>query len=132
MSIHRKNACEYVNSWLFEQDKGQLDGIRRVLFGGGLKFWLHRLLFLDAVSYLSRGRLSVSLKRYILIDIDDIFVGEKGTRLKNSDVEAILESQENLRRFVPGFKFNLGFSGKYFHYGDEEENAGDDLLLGMQ
>ncbi|CAG7786790.1 unnamed protein product [Allacma fusca] len=111
------------------QDKGEADGIRRVLFGGGLKFWLNRLLFLDSVSYLSRGRLSVSLKRYILIDVDDIFVGEKGTRLKNSDVQAILKTQDNIRKLVPGFKFNLGFSGKYFHYGDEEENAGDDLLL---
>lgn len=69
------------------QDKGEEDGIRRVLFGAGLKFWLNKLLFLDALSYLSRGRLSISLKRYILIDIDDIFVGEKGTRLKSSDVE---------------------------------------------
>lgn len=31
---------------------------------------------------------------------------------------------------VPGFKFNLGFSGKYFHHGTAEENLGDDLLLG--
>lgn len=31
---------------------------------------------------------------------------------------------------MPGFKFNLGFSAKYFHFGDDEENAGDDLILG--
>lgn len=31
---------------------------------------------------------------------------------------------------VPGFKFNLGYSGKYFHHGTEEENLGDDLILG--
>ncbi|CAL8113862.1 unnamed protein product [Orchesella dallaii] len=111
------------------QDKGDEDGIRKVLFGAGLKFWLNKLLFLDALSYLSRGRLSISLKRYILIDIDDIFVGEKGTRLKSTDVQAILETQERLRMLVPGFRFNLGFSGKYFHYGDDEENYGDDLLL---
>lgn len=41
-----------------------------------------------------------------------------------------MDTQERLRRLVPGFRFNLGFSGKYFHYGDEEENSGDDLLLG--
>lgn len=76
-----------VFSLFLVQDKGEEDGIRRVLFGAGLKFWLNKLLFLDALSYLSRGRLSISLKRYILIDIDDIFVGEKGTRLKSSDVE---------------------------------------------
>lgn len=42
----------------------------------------------------------------------------------------MLQSQEELRRLVPGFKFNLGYSGKYFHSGDDEENAGDDLILG--
>jgi len=35
-----------------------------------------------------------------------------------------------MRALVPGFKFNLGFSGKYFHAGNEEENFGDDLILG--
>jgi heparan sulfate N-deacetylase/N-sulfotransferase NDST2 len=153
-----KFKLSLTNIYFILQDKGETDGIRRVLFGAGLKFWLHRLLLIDALSYASRGRLSVSLKRYILIDVDDIFVGERGTRLKKSDVEvstyclhnkkvsakktmqkfeqrlkifiqAILTAQEELRRVVPGFKFNLGFSGKYFHFGDSEENAGDDLIL---
>lgn len=57
-----------------------------MIFGSGLKFWLHRLLFLDALSYLSHGQLSISLERYILVDVDDIFVGEKGTRLRREDV----------------------------------------------
>lgn len=30
---------------------------------------------------------------------------------------------------VPGFQFNLGFSGKYFKNGNEEENAGDEELI---
>jgi heparan sulfate N-deacetylase/N-sulfotransferase NDST2 len=68
------------------QDHGEFDGISRVIFGSGLRFWLHRLLFLDALSYLSHGQLSVSLNRYILVDVDDIFVGERGTRLKKEDV----------------------------------------------
>ena len=63
------------------------DGIERVLFGGGLRFWLHKLLFLDSLSYLSHGQLSVSLQRLLLVDVDDIFVGERGTRLKKDDVE---------------------------------------------
>jgi len=87
LSLHWIFITYSANSSFSFQDKGEGDGIRRVLFGAGLKFWLHRLLFIDALSYLSRGRLSVSLKRYILIDIDDIFVGEKGTRLRKSDVE---------------------------------------------
>lgn len=39
------------------------------------------------MSYLSHGKLSTSLQRYIQVDIDDIFVGMKGTRLTPVDVE---------------------------------------------
>ena len=42
----------------------------------------------------------------------------------------MLQAQDNIRQLVPGFKFNMGFSGKYFHSGDSEENDGDDLILG--
>lgn len=45
------------------EDKGFFDGIRRVFFGQGFSFWLHRPLFLDAVSYLSHGKLSITLER---------------------------------------------------------------------
>lgn len=69
------------------KDCGEFDGIQRILFGSGLEFWLHRLLLLDAMSFLSHGRLSTSLQRYIQVDIDDIFVGQKGTRLVPDDVE---------------------------------------------
>uniref|UniRef100_A0A8D9AFM7 [heparan sulfate]-glucosamine N-sulfotransferase n=1 Tax=Cacopsylla melanoneura TaxID=428564 RepID=A0A8D9AFM7_9HEMI len=110
------------------QDHGTLDGIERVFFGSGLRFWLHRLLFLDSLSYLSHGQLSLSLNRTFLIDIDDIFVGEIGTRLLPDDVRALLRTQKRIQKLVRGFKFNLGFSGKYFHHGEPEENAGDDLL----
>jgi heparan sulfate N-deacetylase/N-sulfotransferase NDST2 len=72
------------------QDHGTYDGIQRIIFGSGLRFWLHRLLFLDALSYLSHGQLSLSLNRYIMIDVDDIFVGERGTRLTPDDVEVIM------------------------------------------
>ncbi|KAJ9581959.1 hypothetical protein L9F63_003712, partial [Diploptera punctata] len=111
------------------QDHGVYDGIQRVLFGGGLRFWLHKLLFLDSLSYLSHGQLSISLQRYILVDVDDIFVGERGTRLKKEDVMALLATQQRIQQLVPGFRFNLGFSGKYFHHGTSEENQGDDMLL---
>lgn len=69
------------------EDRGQFDGVRRVLFGSGLDFWLHRLLFIDTLSYLSRGELSQPLDRYVLIDIDDIFVGQPGTRMTVKDVK---------------------------------------------
>ena len=73
------------------QDLGTQDGIQRVHFGYGLKFWLHRLLFLDSLSYLSHGKFSISLERYVQIDIDDIFVGRPGIRMKPDDVEVRLE-----------------------------------------
>ena len=69
------------------QDLGTYDDIQRVIFGNGFKFWLHRVLFLDALSYLSHGKLSIPLERFILIDIDDIFVGKQGTRMKATDVQ---------------------------------------------
>ncbi|XP_054572739.1 bifunctional heparan sulfate N-deacetylase/N-sulfotransferase 4 [Eptesicus fuscus] len=111
------------------QDLGLHDGIRRVLFGNNLSFWLHKLIFVDAVSFLSGRRLTLSLDRYLLVDIDDIFVGKEGTRMNVKDVKALLETQNLLRTQVANFTFNLGFSGKFYHTGTEEEDAGDDLLL---
>ncbi|KAF1384626.1 hypothetical protein PFLUV_G00122160 [Perca fluviatilis] len=111
------------------QDLGLHDGIQRVLFGNNLVFWLHKLVFVDAVAFLTGKRLSLSLERYMLVDIDDIFVGKEGTRMKVLDVKALLETQRELRTHVPNFTFNLGFSGKFFHAGADEEDLGDDLLL---
>ncbi|XP_068136849.1 bifunctional heparan sulfate N-deacetylase/N-sulfotransferase 4 isoform X2 [Hyperolius riggenbachi] len=69
------------------QDLGLHDGIQRVLFGNNLNFWLHKLIFIDAISFLSGKKLSLSLNRYILVDIDDIFVGKEGTRMNANDVK---------------------------------------------
>ncbi|XP_018607706.1 bifunctional heparan sulfate N-deacetylase/N-sulfotransferase 1-like isoform X3 [Scleropages formosus] len=43
--------------------------------------------------------------------------------------KALLETQNDLRTSVPNFTFNLGYSGKFFHAGTDEEDLGDDLLL---
>ncbi|XP_078284665.1 LOW QUALITY PROTEIN: bifunctional heparan sulfate N-deacetylase/N-sulfotransferase 2 [Rhinoraja longicauda] len=111
------------------QDLGLHDGIQRVFFGNTLNFWLHKLIFVDAIAYLTGKRLCLTLDRYLLVDIDDIFVGKEGTRMKVVDVEALLLSQNKLRTLVPNFTFNLGFSGKFYHTGASEEDAGDDMLL---
>ncbi|XP_069599864.1 bifunctional heparan sulfate N-deacetylase/N-sulfotransferase 4-like [Ranitomeya imitator] len=111
------------------QDLGLHDGIQRVLFGNNLNFWLHKLIFIDAISFLSGKKLSLSLDRYILVDIDDIFVGKEGTRMNVNDVKALLDTQKLLRTQVANFTFNLGFSGKFFHTGTIKEDEGDDLLL---
>uniref|UniRef100_A0ABM5GJN1 [heparan sulfate]-glucosamine N-sulfotransferase n=1 Tax=Pogona vitticeps TaxID=103695 RepID=A0ABM5GJN1_9SAUR len=111
------------------QDLGLHDGIQRVLFGNNLNFWLHKLIFIDAISFLTGKQLALSLDRYILVDIDDIFVGKEGTRMNVKDVKALLETQILLRTQVANFTFNLGFSGKFYHTGTIEEDEGDDLLL---
>ncbi|XP_044284819.1 bifunctional heparan sulfate N-deacetylase/N-sulfotransferase 4 [Varanus komodoensis] len=111
------------------QDLGLHDGIQKVLFGNNLNFWLHKLIFIDAISFLTGKRLTLSLDRYILVDIDDIFVGKEGTRMNVNDVKALLETQILLRTKVANFTFNLGFSGKFYHTGTIEEDEGDDLLL---
>ncbi|EMP24699.1 Bifunctional heparan sulfate N-deacetylase/N-sulfotransferase 1 [Chelonia mydas] len=111
------------------QDLGLHDGIQRVLFGNNLNFWLHKLVFVDAVSFLTSKRLSLPLDRYLLVDIDDIFVGKEGTRMKVEDVKALFDTQNELRTHIPNFTFNLGYSGKFFHTGTDAEDEGDDLLL---
>ncbi|XP_031435041.1 bifunctional heparan sulfate N-deacetylase/N-sulfotransferase 2 [Clupea harengus] len=111
------------------QDLGLHDGIQRVLFGNNLSYWLHKLIFVDAIAYLTGRRLCLPLERHLLVDVDDIFVGKEGTRMKVSDVKALLNTQNKLRALVPNFTFNLGFSGKFYHAGTEEEDEGDDMLL---
>ncbi|KAM6972469.1 LOW QUALITY PROTEIN: bifunctional heparan sulfate N-deacetylase/N-sulfotransferase 4-like [Aplochiton taeniatus] len=71
------------------QDLGLYDGVQRVLFGHGLGYWLHRLLLVDAISYLTDRRLSLGLERHVLVDIDDIFVGKEGTRMNPKDVKVL-------------------------------------------
>ncbi|KAK7111905.1 hypothetical protein V1264_011458 [Littorina saxatilis] len=110
-------------------DTGQLDGIQRILFGGGLEFWMHHMMFVDSLSYLSHGKLSITLDRYIQVDIDDIFVGKEGVRVKVEDVMAMLSSQKYLQTVMEGFHFNLGFSGRFYLHGNAEEDAGDKKLL---
>ena len=110
------------------QDLGSADGIPKVLFGGNVNHWINRLLFLDALSWVSKGRIAVPLTRYILVDIDDVFVGKN--RFLPEDVNALIESQDRLQELVPGFKYNLGFSGGYFHHSEiPEELAGDDAII---
>ena len=72
------------------RDKGLTDGIQKVFFGFGFRFWLHLPLFVDVLSFISHGKLSMALERNILIDIDDIFVGKPYTRMTKSDVMVYL------------------------------------------
>ncbi len=111
------------------QDHGKLDGVRKVLFGGQLRHWVNKLLLLDALHWVSKGKVAVPLTRYILVDIDDVFVGKH--RFLPSDVEELLSSQRRLAELVPGFKYNLGFSGGSFRRegSEEKEKAGDEAVV---
>lgn len=41
----------------------------------------------------------------------------------------MIVTQRALQKLVPGFRFNLGFSGNYFEHGSADENEGDRELL---
>lgn len=69
-------------------DLGKRDNIQKVYFGAGLNFWPHKLLLIDALGFLSQQKLAQSLDRWIQVDIDDIFVGKSGIRMKKEDVKA--------------------------------------------
>ena len=69
------------------------------------------------------------LERYVQIDIDDIFVGNAGTRIGVSDVDAMIAFTEKWKKTIPDFHFVIGFSGKFIYRGNETESKGDKYLL---
>ena len=73
-------------------DNGQLDGIRRIFFGHSHNNWLHKTLFLDALSFLTQRAMSLPQKRYLQIDIDDMFLGANGTKMVASDAEVTISA----------------------------------------
>jgi hypothetical protein len=110
---------------------------RLVVFGIDLNiFEISSALLLDLLAFASFDRLSSSVKRYIQIDIDDIFVGSSGKRMTPADVNELINFQENILNTLyfnssnEKFKFNLGFSGYYFKSGNFIENQADNLLIG--
>ncbi|KAG7272460.1 hypothetical protein CRUP_031387 [Coryphaenoides rupestris] len=106
------------------QDLGLLDGIQRVLFGNNLNYWLHKLIFVDAISYLTGRRLCLTLERHVLVDVDDIFVGKEGTRMK-----ALLYTQSKLRVLGSELHLQPRLLGEVLPQGTDEEDEGDDMLL---
>uniref|UniRef100_A0A0K0D1D7 [heparan sulfate]-glucosamine N-sulfotransferase n=1 Tax=Angiostrongylus cantonensis TaxID=6313 RepID=A0A0K0D1D7_ANGCA len=110
-------------------DKGEVDNVERVLFGYNVTDWMMKMTFLDVLWYTTGGRIGWSLDRYVQIDIDDIFVGARGTRMVEDDVTALLASQKHLRQYISNFTYMLGFSGSYFHNGDDNEDRGDERLV---
>ena len=105
-------------------DRGKLDSIPKVLFGHSLRTWQMKIMFIDAIYYLARKKRPSSY-RNILVDIDDIFVGRTGIRLKPNDVQTMIASQQKLQKIISNFHYNLGFSGNNFRSGSPDENGID-------
>ena len=79
------------------EDIGEYDGIRRVFFGRGLFFWLHKLLFVDALSYLSPALLPRKLAdygttRWLAVDIDDVFGTQETQHMLETDAQVGLSA----------------------------------------
>ena len=88
--------------------------------------WLLNSLFIDSIRYLSKQEINFSLRRYVLVDIDDIFT----TKIKESDFKEMIRLQNVLTEKYfnhdsNSFKLNLGMSG--FFYSQDE--TGDRLLV---
>ena len=84
---------------------------------------------LDALYYSSSGEISTPLKRYIQIDIDDIFVGAEGTRIGKDDVDEMIKFQEKWKNIINDFHFVIGYSGKFIYRGNKTETEGDKYIL---
>ncbi|XP_065316692.1 bifunctional heparan sulfate N-deacetylase/N-sulfotransferase 4-like isoform X1 [Gordionus sp. m RMFG-2023] len=93
---------------------------RTIFIGGSLHFWPFKLILADVLHYFIKNQnpnlkanesKSGSLDRYVLIDIDDVLVGEVNPSI--DDIKSLIDSQNDLRLLVKNFTYNLGFSGMY-------------------
>jgi hypothetical protein len=76
---------------------------------------------------LSKKEVDINLKRYIFVDIDDIFLA----KINETDFNEIIKFQNRLTEKYfyhsnNSFKLNLGMSGAFYN----SENMGDRLLIG--
>jgi hypothetical protein len=89
--------------------------------------WLLNSLFIDSIHYLSKKEVDINLKRYVFVDIDDIFLA----KINETDFNEIIKFQNKLTEKYfyhsnNSFKLNLGMSGAFYN----SENMGDRLLIG--
>ena len=56
--------------------------------------WLLKSLFIDSIRYLSNGDIDIGLKRYVQIDIDDIFA----VKMFPEDAVEIIKLQNDLSK----------------------------------
>ena len=86
---YQTNDSKYATSPVVISDKGKVDGVKKVFIGGPITFWLIKLLLLDVIRDLSSRYpvLRFGRQRWVMVDIDDIFVAPKGRKMTPSDVQ---------------------------------------------
>jgi hypothetical protein len=94
--------------------------------------WLLKPLFIDSIRYLTNAEIDIGLKRYVQIDIDDVFV----SKMYPEDFNDLLSLQDELsHKYFKNndykIKFVIGFSGKKYQLANQYENLGDSLFISM-
>ena len=72
------------------EDLGKFDGVKKVIIGTSLQFWLTHLVMLDAVHVLCKGLVRGGRERMVMVDIDDIFSAPEGQKMKADDVKVLM------------------------------------------
>jgi hypothetical protein len=108
---------------------GNIDDIDHIFINSASLdgIWLLNSLFIDSIHYLSKKEVNINLKRYVFVDIDDIFLA----KINETDFNEIIKFQNRLTENYfyhsnNSFKLNLGMSGAFYN----SENMGDRLLIG--
>ena len=84
----KTGETEYTDAPVVLEDMGGRDGVRKIVLGAPLKFWLSHLMLLESVHQLSEGRLvREGRERMVMVDIDDIFLAPEGRRMRVDDVQ---------------------------------------------
>ena len=86
---YQTNGSKSATSPVVISDKGKVDGVKKVFIGGPITFWLIKLLLLDVIRDLTSHHpvLRFGRERWVMVDIDDIFVAPKGRKMTPSDVQ---------------------------------------------
>ena len=92
---------EYSTAAVVLEDKGLRDGVRKILIGTPLRFWLSHLMLLEGVHQLGEGREGLvreGRERMVMVDIDDIFLAPEGRRMTPDDVQVEKEGERKRER----------------------------------
>jgi len=130
------NKTNSINTIIYVQNKNTFEKISLLIISSDKQIYLSECLYshwfiwplmMDILRYLTSDLYNYyGFKRYIQIDIDDIFLGEKtNDRLNSEDIHALIRSQLFIRNLIKNFHYRLGFSGFYY----DEKNEGDRLLM---